>query len=270
MLRRGRGIFQPERGDHAQLVAVPEDEDIAGDRAHPLDHPRGPSGDIVDGLPFGHAVTEEIPSRSLLLDLSAHLPLVRAVIPFDKIGVDGCEIVESGDRTGLSSAPERADEHGLKGQAGERVNELTRLPSPFVGQRDIGSSSVALDPAPLSFAMAHDDDALPPLGATLLHNVRAHAPGSDGCFASLGSEPITSQSRSATAALTASGSCSRWSTQKLHLSKGTSPWRMGSNRMPGFSSTPGTCCTASRPRPTRSAISAPTGRRTLTLSRRVS
>src|SRR5579864_2668567 len=270
MLRRGCGKLEPQGGEDSQLMAVPEEQDIPIDRTHARDHPTRAVGNFVDRLTAHDTVTEQRPSGPLRADLVACQSIVLAVVPLDEIRIDHRPIPEACDVARLSRALQWADEHGRDVEAPERRDQGPRLLATFWSQREVGAAGVALFTAPRGFAVTHHHDLLRRVARTKLHGARLYLRVGGVAGSASGFSPTTSHRRSATAAVTASGSCSRWSTQKWQWSRGNSRSSVGSKMTAGFASTPGTSSTAARARRIKPARSASAGSRTPTVSRRVS
>src|SRR5450631_520628 len=218
MLRGRGGKLQPQRGENAQLVAVAEEQHVTLDGPNSRDHPLRARCDVADRLATDDAVAEQRPSRPALLDLGAGHALVFAVVPLDQVGLHHGAIRESGQLAGFAGALRRTHEDGREIKTRELRHQSACLLAPFCGEREVAPTGVTLFAAPRGLAMAHDDDPLCRVGGADLHGARLYAVGSAVPGSSSGLASTTSQSRSATAAVIASGSCSRRSTQKWQWS----------------------------------------------------
>src|SRR5262249_41078613 len=115
---------------------------VACDFSHPPDRPVGSSPDLVRRLSSRAAVTEQIPVRTLGMDLRAGTAFVRAIIPFEEVGLDDGGGPEAGQLARSARSLQGAREHRRELQSVEPLAEPASLRLAVRGQRDVGSSGV--------------------------------------------------------------------------------------------------------------------------------
>src|SRR5580704_56557 len=83
-----RRQLEPPGGEHPQDVPVGHAEGVSKGLPSPLDDPIGPAPHIGGPLPLRHAVVPQRPPRTSDLDLGGGQPLIRAVVPLEKVRLD--------------------------------------------------------------------------------------------------------------------------------------------------------------------------------------
>src|SRR5207245_6639331 len=94
-----RGETKPARREHSETVPAGEERGVAFDGARPAHRPVGPRPDLVGRLPSRAAVAEQLPVRTLAVDVGAGATFIRAVVPFDEIRLDFRHGAETGQLT---------------------------------------------------------------------------------------------------------------------------------------------------------------------------
>ena len=82
------GQADPSGRQHAEEVAVAEQQDAAAGLPQAGDDAVGAVADVGDRLASGAAVAEQVPAGPLLADLGGPPALVRAVVPLGQVGDD--------------------------------------------------------------------------------------------------------------------------------------------------------------------------------------
>src|SRR6516162_3473602 len=79
---------EPTSGEHPQEMPARKNQHIAFDCAHSAHNAVGPRADLARGLSSWAAVAEELPVRTLHMDLSGAATLISAVVPLDQVAID--------------------------------------------------------------------------------------------------------------------------------------------------------------------------------------
>ena len=145
-------------------------------RDHPLDHPVGPVGDELGRLASGAGVGEHRPARHLLTDPRGGQPLVVAVVPLGERGVV-LGVGKPDQRGRLHGPAQRAREHEVERDAGQRVRQPADLGLAVCGQRQVRVARVAAVAAPLGRAVAAEPDVGSGHGHSVPHRGPGCAPG---------------------------------------------------------------------------------------------
>ena len=126
---------KPARGEHSEKVPARKKQHVPLDSPHPAYHPVGPRSDLVRRLPVGTAVTEQLPIRALGADVGAATTLVRAVVPFQEVGLDFRRGAEASPLTRSDRPLQGAREHGGERQSLEPLSQPDGLGFAPRGQR---------------------------------------------------------------------------------------------------------------------------------------
>ena len=86
--RRQRVQAQPPDRQDPQQVGVGHTGHVPGPGPDPGDHPVHPGRDLVERLPVGDAVAEEVPPGPVLPDGLRSCAPRSPVVPFDQVGAD--------------------------------------------------------------------------------------------------------------------------------------------------------------------------------------
>src|SRR5262245_10801269 len=79
---------EPARGKYSKKMTAREEQRVAGDFAYAAYHAVGSSPDLVRRLSSRAAITEEVPVRTLAMDLGTGTAFVCAVVPLHEVGLD--------------------------------------------------------------------------------------------------------------------------------------------------------------------------------------
>ena len=165
--------LERHRREHAQEVAVREEQHRPLRGRHPVEHPRRPRPNLLRGLAARHRAGEDRPARIVLADLVGRQPLVLAVVPLDEVVVDQ-RIGEAGEPGGLTGPQARARQHQREPLAVEHPVQRRGLAPPVVGERDVGAAGVAAVAGPFGRAVPDHPD----VGLTVHGAVRCSTPSS--------------------------------------------------------------------------------------------
>jgi len=148
----------PSRGQHAQLMAVPEHGGDAVEGDQPRDDVIGAPTHVCCGLAARTAVRPDRPAGPVLADLRRRTALVVAVVPLTKIVDDLRVRGETGELARHPGALQRAREDEVEPPVGQPPPELLgRRPTGF-GQRHVGRAGVPAGRAPLRLAVSDKPD----------------------------------------------------------------------------------------------------------------
>src|SRR5262245_43827915 len=147
---------EPARRQDPQEMPAREEQDVAVDGTHPVDHAVGPHGDLVRRFTVGTAVAKQVSLRPLAMDVGAGPSFVAAVVPFEEIGIAFGARAEAGKLTGLGRTLQRAGEHLRECHALEPLGQPTGVLLATRGQRQIRQSRVLAGEAPGRFAVARE------------------------------------------------------------------------------------------------------------------
>src|SRR5262245_28602729 len=131
-----------------------EEQDVAVDGTHPVDHAVGPHGDLVRRFTVGTAVAKKVPLRPLAMDVGAGPSFVAAVVPFEEIGIAFGARAEAGKLTGPGRTLQRAGEHLGECHALEPLGQPTVVLLATRGPRQTGPSRALARVAPSRVAVA--------------------------------------------------------------------------------------------------------------------
>src|SRR5207237_10742068 len=90
---------KPAGGEHPEKGRAREEQRVALDAPHPPYGAIGPRPDLVRRLPSRAAVAEQLPVRTLAVDVGAGATFIRAVVPFDEIRLEFRPGAETGQLT---------------------------------------------------------------------------------------------------------------------------------------------------------------------------
>ena len=152
------GEARPARAEHAQEVAVGEDDRVAVHPAQVGDDAVGARADPRGVLAVRAAVVPEPPARVALADLGRRESLVLAVVPLAQLVVDlagprtrRAARVSTARESGLESTSSNVPRAQLRRRAGARPRGRRRS----AGGRSAGVAPV---PAPLGLPVADEED----------------------------------------------------------------------------------------------------------------
>src|SRR5690242_8584540 len=123
MLTVCSGETDPSRREHAQLMPVREQRDIAVALPRTVDHPIDSYADLLRILPARTSVAEDHPSMLHVIDLLRRQSFVFAIVPLAQIGLDDSLGAQAGQRAGFARPLQRTDEdtrEPLPGQPGSQ------------------------------------------------------------------------------------------------------------------------------------------------------
>src|SRR5439155_25823917 len=119
-----------------------EEQHVPSDCPHPAYHPVGPRSDLVRRLPSRTAVAEQLPVGALGANVGARATLVRAVVPFQEVGLDFRRRAEASQLARSDRPLQGAREHRGERQSLEPLSEPDGLGFALRGQRQVGRSRV--------------------------------------------------------------------------------------------------------------------------------
>ena len=152
------GEPDPARAEHAQVVAVGEQGDVAVGGEGAPDHPVGAGADLVRGLAARAAVAPQVPPGSHRADVLGADALELAVLELAQVVVDHRPVGEARQLAGLAGAAQRARQHEREVPALEAAGEREGLLPADVGQRQVGVARVELVAAPFGLTVSREDD----------------------------------------------------------------------------------------------------------------
>jgi hypothetical protein len=114
---------------------------------------RSARGDLLRGFAVRAAVAEQLPTRSVFLDVAGKRPLPAAVVPFDEVGIDLGDCPKARQFTRLRGTLQGTGEHADKGESPQSLTQLTRMLLAAFIQRQVGSTRVLVGVRPRRIAM---------------------------------------------------------------------------------------------------------------------
>src|SRR6185369_3633508 len=139
-----RPRFEPEpaRGKHSEKMTARKEQRVACDSPYPAYHPVGSSPDLVRRLAARAAITEQIPVRTLGMDLGTGAAFVCAVVPLHHVGFDDGVRAEAGQLARSARALQGAREYRGELQSVEPRGEPAGLGLALCRQWEVSSSGV--------------------------------------------------------------------------------------------------------------------------------
>jgi len=150
-------LAQPARGEHAQHVAVGEDQDVALRGADLGDHPVDSAADIRGLLTAGASVAPERPAGTDLRDLFGRHPFIAAVVPLHQLRSWLRVRAITGQPAGLGGSLEGAGQHQRELPALQLRAQGLRLPAPLLGEGNVGFAGVPTVKTPLCLTVPQED-----------------------------------------------------------------------------------------------------------------
>src|SRR5271156_6149485 len=126
---------QPARDQYSQNVPARKNQNVALDRTHAVNHTVGARSNLGGRFPTGATVAEQLPARTLGMDLRGAQTLVFAVIPFDQVMIDIGLIAEASQLAGPRRALRRTGKYPGETPHAERFPELAGVALAALGER---------------------------------------------------------------------------------------------------------------------------------------
>ncbi len=95
-LRFSHRQSNPTRRQYAAEVPMREEPDIPMHRPKPSDEPISTVGDPGRSFAAWAAISKQVPAWMLPADIIGTPSFVFTIVPLDKVGIDGCEIAQTG------------------------------------------------------------------------------------------------------------------------------------------------------------------------------
>src|SRR5262245_55069080 len=135
-------------------MAAREQQYVSADPAHSLHDAVGARRHLFRRFPARTAVAEQLPVRTLGMDVDGEPAFIPAVIPFEQIGIDFSGSAEPGQFAGSNRATQRTREHFRESHSGESFAEPSRHVLATLGEREIAAPRVLTGNRPRGFAVS--------------------------------------------------------------------------------------------------------------------
>jgi hypothetical protein len=158
---RFRPLAEPPRREHAENVAVGEEQDVARRLPDLGQHAVDATGHLGRRLAPGRAILPERPAGPARLDLRRGEPVIVTVVPFGQVRPHLSLAAEAGQAAGFPSSGKRAAQDQLEAPTAQPWRQCERLGFPGRTQGNVASTCVPPLKTPGGFPVPHEDDALP-------------------------------------------------------------------------------------------------------------
>src|SRR5437667_133193 len=134
-------------------MSARKNQHIAFDGAHAIDNAIGTGSNLFGRFSVRAAVTEQLPVRSLRVNLRCAETFVITIVPLDQITIDLSYGAEACQLTSSRGALQRARQHFCENRPGQPFSQAYGVAFAPFGQRQVGNPRVLTGYAPGSLAV---------------------------------------------------------------------------------------------------------------------